>query len=150
MNVAGTRGDSLEDQTTVSLQAEEEQWLQRSPHSATQVERRTSILCEPTRMRLSEGRMSGMWPLGQQACGPVARIVPPGFWRAKLPGPPLTFAAFSLGEALKQFLPPEVGYWPPGQPGRDHPGSNISILTWSGGRGVIFWFVTSYWANFVT
>lgn len=80
MNVAGTHGDSLEDQATVSLQAEEEQWFQRSPHSATQVVRRTSVLCELPRMPLSEGGMSGMWPLGQQAGGPVARTVPPSVW----------------------------------------------------------------------
>lgn len=69
----------------MSLQVEEEQWFQRFPHSATQAVRRTSVLWELTRMPLSEGRMSGMWPLGQQAGGPMARIVPPSVWRTRLP-----------------------------------------------------------------
>lgn len=63
-----------------------------------------------------------------------------------IPGPPLTFAVFSFGEALK-----ELWLGPLGQPVWDHPGPNISVVTWLGvGGGVIFGFVTSYWVNFAT
>lgn len=130
--MAVTHSHSLEDQTTVSLQVEEEQRLQRSPHSATQVVRRTSVLCELTRMLLSEGRMSGMWPLGQQAGGPMARIVPPSVWQARLPGPPLTFTVLSW-RSPEGVSTSRVMISPSGSASRrDHPGPNISVLTWSG------------------
>lgn len=115
--MAVTHGDSLGDQTIVSLQVENGQWLQRSPHSATQVVRRTSVLCELTRMLLSEGGMPGMWPLGQLAARLMAKIGPPSVWRARLTGPPISFSVLGVrvrlrsgkGEAtLKDFPPQEL------------------------------------------
>lgn len=127
--------------TTVCL----EERYQKPPPSATQVAKRTSVLCKLTRTSLSERGMSGMWPYGQRAREPVIRLVllpePDNKGLLVQPSPPLGSLwsrNFFLRSYDSDLLVGQLG--------------TTLVQTYQLSRCprvLIFWFVTSYWAYFV-
>lgn len=137
-NAAVTHGDSL--QIKPQWVCKCRQWLQRSPHSATQVARRTSVLCKCPCQRVE-----------CLECGPMASEpldqTPPRVWPASFLDPPLACAVFSW-RSLKgvstsgvMILTSGLAGW--GPPWPKHISSHVA---W----GFIFWFETSYWTYFAT